>query len=71
MLYTTSILKVAVAALLSASSDDPSIWPTYKIWPAVGPGEWDAPNPGKCIVGYSLRLPVGASCTVTVSLRPL
>ena len=57
--------------LLSASADDPSIRPAYKIWPAVGPGEWDDPNPGKCIVGYSLPLPAGASCTVSVSLRPL
>lgn len=56
--------------LLSAESDDSSISPAYKIWPAVGPGEWDDPNPGKCIVGYSLALPAGAACTVTVTLRP-
>ncbi|MBR6053880.1 MAG: heparinase II/III family protein [Bacteroidales bacterium] len=57
--------------LLSAASNDPAIRPAYRIWPAVGPGEWDDPNPGKSIVGYSLTLPAGASCTVTVSLRPL
>ena len=56
--------------LLSAEPDDSSISPAYKIWPAVGPGEWDDPNPGKCIVGYSLALPAGAACTVTVTLRP-
>ena len=55
--------------LLSAASDNPAIYPAYKIWPAVGPGEWDDPNPGKCIVGYSLTLPADAACTVTVSLR--
>ena len=57
--------------LLSAASNDPAIRPAYRIWPAVGPGEWDDPNPGKSIVGYSLPLPAGAACTVSVSLRPL
>ena len=56
--------------LLSAASDNPDIRPAYTIWPAVGPGEWDDPNPGKCIVGYSLTIPAGAYCTITVSLRP-
>ena len=56
--------------LLCASSDTPSITPEYKIWPAAGMEEWDVPNPGKCIVGYSLTLPAEASCTVTVTLKP-
>lgn len=55
--------------LLSAAADDSSVHPSYKIWPAVGKKPWDVPNPGKSIVGYSLTLPAGASCTVSVSLR--
>lgn len=57
--------------LLSAESENSSVCPAYKIWPAVGPGEWDDPNPGKCIVGYSLTLPAGTACTVKVTLRPV
>lgn len=55
--------------LLCAAPDDPSIGVEYKIWPAEGTEEWDVPNPGKCIVGYSVSLPEGQSCTINVSLR--
>ena len=55
--------------LLSAASDDPSVHAEYRIWPAAGTEEWDAPNPGKCIVGYSTAIPAGKSCTIRVSLR--
>ncbi len=54
--------------LLSAASDDPSVAVEYRIWPAAGTEEWDVPNPGKSIVGYSVRIPAGQSCTVSVSL---
>lgn len=54
--------------LLSAASDDPSIGLEYRIWPAAGTEEWDIPNPGKCIVGYSAAIPAGKSCTIRVSL---
>lgn len=57
--------------LLSAASDDPSIRPAYRIWPAAGPGEWDDPNPGKSIVGYSASLPEGGACTIRVTLKPI
>lgn len=56
--------------LLSAASDNPSVKPEYKIWPAVGPEPWDVPNPGKIIVGYSVAVPAGKSCSVTVTLKP-
>ena len=55
--------------LLTAESDDPTLRPEYKIWPAVGPEPWDAPNPGKCIVGYSVTLAAGSSCTIKVTLK--
>ena len=55
--------------LLSATSDDSSIGVEYKIWPADGTEEWDVPNPGKCIVGYSAAIPAGQSCTLHVSLQ--
>ena len=55
--------------LLCAAPDDPSIGVEYRIWPAEGTEEWDVPNPGKCIVGYSVSLPEGQSCTINVSLR--
>lgn len=55
--------------LLSASSDDSSLTPEYKIWPAAGTEEWDVPNPGKSIVGYSIRIPAGRECTISLSLR--
>lgn len=55
--------------LLSATSNDPSICVEYKIWPAAGTEEWDIPNPGKCIVGYSTTIPAGKSCTINVSLQ--
>ena len=54
--------------LLYAASDDPSVTVEYRIWPAAGTEEWDVPNPGKSIVGYSVRIPAGQSCTVSVSL---
>ena len=53
--------------LLYAASDDPSVTVEYRIWPAAGTEEWDVPNPGKSIVGYSVRTPAGQSCTVSVS----
>lgn len=55
--------------LLSAASDHPSIGLEYKIWPAAGTEEWDIPNPGKCIVGYSASIPAGESGTIRVSLK--
>lgn len=55
--------------LLSAMSDDQSVGIEYKIWPAAGTEEWDIPNPGKCIVGYSSSIPAGKSCTIHVSLH--
>jgi len=55
--------------LLSAASEDPSIGVEYKIWPADGTEEWDIPNPGKCIVGYSAVIPAGKTCTIHVSLQ--
>lgn len=55
--------------LLSATTDDPSISAEYKIWPAAGTEEWDIPNPGKCIVGYSTALPAGQTCTIRVLLK--
>ena len=55
--------------LLSATSGDPSIGIAYRIWPASGTEEWDIPNPGKCIVGYSAAIPAGKSCTIRVSLK--
>ena len=55
--------------LLSASSDDPAVTPEYKIWPAAGSEEWDVPNPGKSIVGYSVRIPSGQACTISVYLN--
>lgn len=55
--------------LLSAATDHPSIGVEYKIWPADGTEEWDIPNPGKCIVGYSTAIPAGKSCTIRVSLK--
>ena len=55
--------------LLSASSDDSSIGVQYRIWPAAGEEEWDIPNPGKCIVGYSAAIPAGETCTIHVSLQ--
>ena len=54
--------------LLSAASDDPSIGVEYKIWPAAGTEEWDLPNPGKCIVGYSTAIPAGKTCTISVNI---
>lgn len=56
--------------LLSAASDDPSIGIEYKIWPAAGTEEWDLPNPGKCIVGYSATIPASQSCTIRVIVSP-
>ena len=55
--------------LLSAASDDSSIDVEYRIWPAAGTEEWDIPNPGKSIVGYSTAIPAGKSCTISVSLK--
>ncbi|MBR6002446.1 MAG: heparinase II/III family protein [Bacteroidales bacterium] len=55
--------------LLTATPDDPSIGVEYKTWPAFGTEEWDVPSPGKCIVGYSVAIPAGKSCTIDVSLR--
>jgi hypothetical protein len=55
--------------LLSASSDDPAVTPEYKIWTAAGSEEWDVPNPGKSIVGYSVRIPSGQACTISVYLN--
>ena len=55
--------------LLSAASDDSSVKPEYKIWPAAGTEEWDVPNPGKSIVGYFVSIPAGRECTISVSLR--
>ena len=55
--------------LLSAASEDSSLDVEYRIWPAVGEEEWDVPNPGKTIVGYSAAIPAGKSCTVNVSLK--
>ena len=55
--------------LLSTTSQDPSIGVEYKIWPAAGTEEWDIPNPGKCIVGYSTAIPAGKTCTFRVSLK--
>ena len=55
--------------LLSAASDDSSLTPEYKIWPAAGTEEWDVPNPGKSIVGYFVSIPAGRECTISVSLR--
>jgi hypothetical protein len=55
--------------LLSATSDNSSIGVEYKIWPADGTEEWDVPNPGKCIVGYSAAIPAGQSCTLHVFLQ--
>lgn len=56
--------------LLSAMCGDHTVRPAYKIWPAVGPEPWDEPNPGKSIVGYSIVVPAGKSCRVTVTLKP-
>ena len=55
--------------LLTATPDDPSIAVEYKTWPASGAEEWDVASPGKCIVGYSVAIPAGKSCTIDVSLR--
>ena len=55
--------------LLAAESDNPSIGVEYRIWPAAGTEEWDLPNPGKCIVGYSTTIPAGKSCTIRVTLQ--
>ena len=56
--------------LLSAVCDNPAVHLSYMTWPAEGGREWDLPNPGKTIVGYSADIPEGATCTISVTLRP-
>ena len=55
--------------LLCAESGDPAIRPEYRVWPAAGAEPWDIPNPGKRIVGYSVKLPAGNTCTIRVTLK--
>lgn len=41
------------------------------VWPNDPPHDYDAPNPGTCRVGFTLKIPAGVTADINVSLCPL
>lgn len=66
--------KSGVSMLLKAESSDPTILPSYQVWPAARPSywperTWDTPNEGRCVAGYEVTIPAGKSVTLTTTLK--